>query len=185
MTEDRGWWRPFFEPLTGARAKCRECGTDLDIRGGRPQKHLALHGKTPEGTPFPEAPPPEEASPEEAATRIETGLEGLSRDERLRNLLFLANDSTAAQRDRVAAETLIAKYQGWLDSPPEENEDEARENILARSRRAVERKGAIPAEFEKVTRDREGKAWLLQNLVRSEDDREWALKVLTDLPLPR
>lgn len=173
MSEDKGWWRPKFEMLSGARAKCIECGHELDIRGGRPQKHLASHGNVPRET------SPEE--PDDAVAEVEEGLAGLTRDERLRNLLFLANDAKAAQRDRVAAETLIAKYQGWLDAPPEEDEDESREKVVERARRAVERKDGLVTEFRKWTRDRETKAWVLRNLVATEDDREWAQKVLADL----
>lgn len=177
MTEDKGWWRPRFEMLTGARAKCVECGHELDIRGGRPQKHLAEH----DGQKVSRENLLVTEEPDDAVKAVEEGLEGLTRDERLRNLLFLANDATAAQRDRVAAETLIAKYQGWLDAPPEEDEDESREKVVERARRAVERKDGLVAEFRKWTRDRETKAWVLRNLVATEDDREWAVKVLTDL----
>lgn len=182
MSEDAGWWRAHFTPVDSARHRCNDCGAVMDVRGGRPQKHLAdAHaGKAPapaEGAPGePVAEMPEEVT--QAADALEAGLEGLDRNTRLRNLLSLASETTAAVRDRVAAETLIAKYQGWLDAPPEEDEEENRLKYVSRFQKALGAKKEIQTRFRRLIRERELRTWLLRQVITNHEEMEWARNLL-------
>lgn len=188
-SEPFGWWRHFFEPVSPSRHRCRSCGEEMDVRGGRPQVHLReSHGplsEKPVDLPSaaldaiaPKVEAPEVAGDPEAEAAVEEALEGLTRQERLQNLLNLANDGDAAVRDRVAAETLIAKYQGWLDSPPEEDEDGLRLKHVERFRNAIDRTQDVEQRFIKSLQDRETRFWILRCLAHTMEDMEWAENAL-------
>lgn len=193
MSEPFGWWRHFFEPVSPSRHRCRSCGEEMDVRGGRPQVHLRdVHGplsEKPVDLPSaaleaiaPKVGPLAEVEGQEvvdgALVAIEEELKGLTRQERLQNLLNLANDEDAAVRDRVAAETLIAKYMGWLDSPPEEDEDGLRLKHVERFRTAIERTQDVETRFIKSLQDRETRFWILRCLAHTMEDMEWAENAL-------
>ena len=71
--------------------------------------------------------------------------DGLTRAERIANLMKLARDERQAPAGRVAAEQLIARYQGWLDNPPEEAEGEREAKWEAMHKEALERIGSAEA----------------------------------------
>ena len=97
-----------------------------------------------------------------------TETDGLTRSERIANLMKLARDERQAPAGRVAAEQLIARYQGWLDNPPEEAEGEREAKWEAMHREALERLGGAQAAIEEEMRRPEVRGEVERMLRESE-----------------
>lgn len=153
-------WKPFFEMVSTVRGKCRECGVEMDVRAGRPQKHLRGHTDIiPPVTPAQEeAAPPEAEAIEPAKVAHPRG----SKEWAIEEILAAIESDTATPDTKIKALALYKEYQQFGSSMLDDEKEVEAHN--AQWDRVLKRVGELTAAEERLLRHPGVRVRLLERL---------------------